>query len=177
MIKQALLNEISHYRDILGPIPLDLVRRWMQCDDIEVQGQSAELLSYAPYWERITPAVEENELGDLLLPYFKRCLIENPSSDLADSRYSIARELVSWFSAQQAEKDVFSQTFLLRIKEMLATLYIQSGKEIRNAVIDGFLEHVLEEQRWRPFFKDWKSHSLLRIAYNRAMKWAIKHER
>lgn len=177
MNTDTILKDIERYRDSSGPIPLGLVKEWMQSDDIEVQGQTADLLSYAPQCERIEPAASNIELEELLFPYYKRCFMEDPSSDLADSRYGIARELVMWFSAVPTDDDIYEQTYLLRLKELLTSLYAECEEEVRDAIIYGFLEHVLEEPRWRPFFADWQAHPVLASAYQTAMEWATEHER
>jgi hypothetical protein len=171
------LRMIEQYRDSSGPIPLDAVRAWMESSDIRVQGQAADMISYPPQCDRIEPPLGERELEQLLIPYYRRCFLDDPRSDLADSRYGVATEMAGWFAAVPQEANVFEQGFVRSLEELLKAMYLAGPEEIRRAVVHGALEHILEEPRWRPFFRDWELHPVLSDGYRRAMEWARLHER
>ncbi len=177
MTAGEMVAEIEECRDSSGPIPLSVVRKWMLCDDIEVQGQTSDLVTYPPWWERIEPPLGEDELTGFLLRYYRRCFLEDPVSDLADSRYGIAREIVEWYAAVPQEEDVLQQGFLSHVKGLLRSLYVEGADDVRDAIVCGALEHILEDPRWRSFFSDWQAEPALAAAYGRAMDWAVAHER
>jgi len=176
MCAKCILEEILAYRQAWGGIPADRVRYWMQSCDIEVQGAIADLLTYPPYWERVDPPISEEELERFLFPYYKRCFMEDPDGEWAATRYGAAREIVGWYKAVPSTVDLGSQTFLLHMKKWLEEVYTDGDEDIREAIITGALEHILEQLRWRTFFADWQTDPALVVAYDQAMQWAREHE-
>lgn len=157
-------------------IPLGTIKRWMGSDSIEVAGAVADLVTYAPYHERIEPPLSQEELEAFLFSYYERCMREDLEGEWAANRYGAAREIVGWFRAVPEDECVSSQSFLVHMKHWLAALYKASGSDIRTAIVTGMLEHVLEEPRWRGFFSDWRLDHELRDAYDEALRWAVEHE-
>jgi hypothetical protein len=51
-------------------------------------------------------------------------------------------------------------------------LYRAGDEGIKRAVVDGILEHLLEEKGLRKFFADWKADPQLKTAYDEAQLWA-----
>lgn len=76
-----IYDEIDQYKNTNLDIPLNSLVRWMQSDDIEVMGEVADIITYPPYYQRICPALAEYELGEYLMNYYERCLIENPHNE------------------------------------------------------------------------------------------------
>lgn len=177
MTEGDALHEVLSVRTTTEPIPQDKVRNWLLNNDIEVQGAAADLITYPPYWDRVEPQLSALEYQEFLLPYYERCLREDPSGEWSLSRYETAHVIVDWFSAVPKDADVQEQEFLALIKTWLSRLYIESSEEIKDAIICGALEHILEEPRWRPVFKDWSETPELAKAYEQAMEWAVEHER
>lgn len=177
MSDKHFLRDIEQYRDSGGPIPVHLVKSWMESTDIDVLGQVADLITYPPQWERIEPPLEEEDMEEFLLSYYRRCILEDPKSDLADSRYGIGSVILGWFDAVPREAEVADQRFLLRVKHLLSLLYVGGNQDVRDAIVCGALEHILEDTRWRTFFADWQEDSSLRSGYERALAWAVQHAR
>jgi hypothetical protein len=174
----SILAEISSLMSSLrAVIPLESIQLWMRSDNIEVLGAVADLVTLAPHSNRIVPPVPEVCLETFLFPYYARCLREDPDGEWSDTRYGVGSLIVGWYSAAPKDEDVFEQFFLLRMKTWMASVYLVADAEIRTALVNGALEHILEEPRWRPFFADWRYDPHLSVAYLAAMEWATEHER
>lgn len=171
------LREVVARIESSGPISAETVRSWMRSPSVEVLGAVSHIVTYPPYWERITPPLDEEELAGFLFALYERCMREDPQGDWALSRYEATRELVGWFDAVPGDEDLGEQTFVLGLKKWLAELYRASAEDVREAIVCGALEHILEDPRWRPYFSDWHDDPALREAYLRAMEWAMAHER
>ena len=50
-----------------------------------------------------------------------------------------------------------------------------SAEEITAAIETRFLEHVLEQERLRPWFEDWASDERLRESWEAALAWGKAH--
>lgn len=58
----------------------------------------------------------------------------------------------------------------------VTALYLASDDDVRTAIETGFLEHVLEDEEFRPSFAAWSEDDRLRPAWRAALAWA-KHIR
>ena len=54
-------------------------------------------------------------------------------------------------------------------------MFLQGDDDIRNAIEQGFLEHVLETAALRRHFEHWSMDEQLRPAWTRAMEWGKAH--
>ncbi|MCE5198856.1 MAG: hypothetical protein ABFD54_00280 [Armatimonadota bacterium] len=174
---KEILRKIEIYMSSQADIPLDDVRSWMHHDSIDVIGAVADIVTYLPYYERVRPPLPQEELEAFLFKYYERCLREDPKSEWAASRYAVGQEITGWFTAVPKSEDTHLQTFLLRMKHWMSQLYLAADSEVRNAIVTGALEHILEEPRWREFFLDWRNDPNLSEAYDQAIEWAVEHER
>jgi len=155
----------------------DKVKLWMMSSNLEVLGAVHELVTYHPYWELINPPLDETYLLAFLITFYKRCLQEDPKGEWVLSRYETAAVITSRFQALPPNENPEKHILLIKLKDLLAQSYLSDDPELQTAVITGALEHILEETRFRDFFRDWIEHPQLKQAYNLALEWAICHER
>jgi len=150
---------------------------WTKSASLEDLQILSELIFKKSFYERISPFLSINDYQNLLLGYYRRCIIENPKNDDLTSRYEACWELLSWFNNLWKDKDE-NHKQLLEIKEYLSDLYRNGDKEIRHAIIYAVLEHLFENATIRRFFYDWKDCPLLSDAYKSASLFgdALKSE-
>lgn len=150
----------------------------MLSNDDEVLGAVVELVTYSDSWERIEPPLDWDEVEPFMLAQYERFIdMDVQDAEWAPSRYGACAGLLSWFRVVPADTDVLDQDFLCRLKDWMRRIYLEGDQAIKDAIVCGALEHILEEPRWRGFFKDWDEDLDLHVAYERAMEWAIAHER
>ena len=101
---------------------------------------------------------------DFLPSYFIDCIVENPDSDWADSRYLATIGFSSWFR-EICSNSKCNRNYILMIVKRLSDLYLNSNDDIREAIINGFLEHVLHDSYCEPYFNNWKHNTVLNSAY------------
>lgn len=160
-----------------GNIPLEQVRLWMKDRDMEVQGAVAHIMTDPSLYERVQPSLEDSDYENFLPGYYERCLKDDPEGRWADSRYGAAWLIAEWFVAVPADEDVSDQPFLDILRDVLARVYKDGGEDVRESIVTGVLNPVLEEARWRPYFEVWREDSALRDAYEAALAWGVEHER
>lgn len=169
MSRDPVIEEISRQSSSSGSISIDTVRTWMQNDDIEVMGALWDkIVSEDSVVRRIEPTLVLEEAERFIMRYFERVVLENPDGEWSDSRYSILTTIASFFQDASADRD---DPFLADLKVFLARMYIEGNSEIRNAIVTGALEHIMEQRRWREFYKDWCDDPILGQAYNEALEW------
>lgn len=170
------LSAIVQAHQSSQPIPLDLVEEWMKSDDLEVLGAVCALVTDESSRYRISPSLATERLTDFLLCYYSLCFEEDPKGVWAMSRFEAARHIVGWFRGHP-QGSAATNLFPMKLKNWLATSYRNGDESIRSAIVDGALEHILEEARWREFFIDWCTNPELKTAYDSAVSWAIDHNR
>jgi len=173
--KDTIIQEMIAYHHSSVSIPRTKIYQWMQYKDIDIMGITADFVTWASYIERIDEEIEQKDLEAFLFEYYERCLDEDPDTDWAETRYGACRTMISWFRAIPDDVDPASCSFIVHMKDWLTDVYLKSGEDIRDAIVAGALEHILEQKRWWDFFQDWKENPALRPAYERAMEWAVDH--
>ena len=144
---------------------------WMRADDLVVLGGVYYMLFDGRFHRRIVPPLTLDEYLDFTLPYYARCLREDPDLPYASSRYTAGWDLASWFTKLWRDKAV-SRDALRRVKNWLAETYRSANDEARQAIISATLEHIFEEKGVRQFFGDWEKDPLLAIAYAEAVNFS-----
>jgi len=159
-----------------GPISRTEAEAWMQSDDLQILGLVVQAFVDYGDLERIEPRLDMQVVYDFLLKYYERCIREDPQCEWADRRYVVGDHIVPWYHGAPETGDEPRQEFLTRVKQLLARLYLDGDEDVRDAIVCGTIEHILEQPRWREFFKDWCDDPILRGAYDYAMEWAAKPE-
>lgn len=152
-------------------IAKDRVEDWMTSDDLEVLGALHAFLSKGRNLDRIKPSFSRDELGAFSMRYFGRCLRENREGDWAHSRYGAARDVSSWFAGLW-RRGPDERVLVEEIKTWLGAMYKSADSELKRCIVDGALEHMLEEKAVQTFFADWKADPELAIAFAEASEWS-----
>ncbi|PYV54963.1 MAG: hypothetical protein DMG91_13315 [Acidobacteria bacterium] len=154
-----------------GSIPkVDLIEG-ISGDDPELAGAVYDIITTDRLKKRIEPPLADEELENLLMPYFERCILTDPKGEWTLTRYSAAWEaqgcmLKGW------DNDGGSSKSFARWKKWMERLYRAGDEAIKRAIVDGILEHLFEKKGLRQFFADWKADSELKTAYEEAQLWA-----
>jgi hypothetical protein len=142
-----------------------------EADDIETLGLLYRLTSEA--FGRIQPPLDLNETCTLIRQYLLRCIEESPECDGVLRRYEAAAVLESWFDHLVDLEG--SELVLQQAATAITELYLRGDVGIRDAIQNGFLEHLLEQSRLRKFFEHWSGDPRLRPAWNAALSWGKAH--
>lgn len=159
-----------------GPISRAEAEAWMKSDDLQILGLVVQAFVDYGDLERIEPRLDMQVVYDFLLRYYERCIREDPECEWADGRYVVGLHIVPWYHNAPEVIGESLLGFLADIKQLLRRLYLEGDEDVRDAIVCGTIEHILEQPRWREFFKDWCDDPILRGAYDYAMEWALKHE-
>jgi hypothetical protein len=147
---------------------------WMKSDDIEALGALYHLLMGGQRKPEVDPPLQFEDFHRFLLGYYERCMVENPKSRWADSRYTAGWDLVNWLSSVWAEgrKEVFAEW-----KAWLERVYRAGDSEVRECLVNATLEHLFERRKLAKAFDDWKNDPLLGEALSSAMEWSANDGR
>jgi hypothetical protein len=160
-------HEILDAANSEHPIAYERFIIWTKSTSLEDLQILSELIFKKSFYNKISPFLSINDYQNLLLRYYRRCIIENPKDDDLTSRYEACWELLSLFNNLWKDKEK-NHKQLLEIKEYFSDLYLNGDKEIQYAIIYAVLEHLFENIDIRKFFYDWKDRSLLGDAYKSA---------
>jgi hypothetical protein len=58
------------------------------------------------------------------------------------------------------------------VRDELARLYVSGDADVKDQVVNGALEHILEEPVCREDFRGWKLNPELRQAFSEALEWS-----
>lgn len=131
---------------------------FFESGDVEVMGALANFLTYPRCRRSVRPPLEDKRVYTFLLAYWKRCIIENPDSPWALSRYGAALDI-------HAAWDVFDcEGGLKALVQMLETVYLEGDQAIRVCLETGLFEHFPRDPALRELLLAWKKNPLLRKA-------------
>lgn len=156
-----------------APVPRSKVIEWMRTDDLEAAGALYHFVTEQQCLNRIEPHIEISHAVKFIADYYARCIKEDNEGDWADSRYSACWDFVNWFGGLWRDKSV-PRKVLQDLKTWLTELYKSGDADIREAIVNGALEHLFETKEFAKFFADWKQDALLSKAYSDAMLWPEK---
>ena len=144
------------------------ILKWMTSPRLDIQGALYVLTNIA--WDRIKPELTMQATCQFILDYYRRCIVENPTSgDYILNRYEAGWEMANWLKALYAGQPETSE-ILLNAENLLKEIYIQGDKETKECIINGILEHVFEEQSMVSLFDNWRKIPQLKIAYDEALE-------
>jgi hypothetical protein len=153
------------------PIARQRVLDWMQTDDIECMGAIHSVIT--EHYDRVQPALQFDEYHSFVLTYFQRCLLEDPQSEWAATRYGAGHAFIGWFVWAWRRPERRTST-IPELKEWLAALYLAGDADVRTALVQATLEHLFENPEVVEYFSDWREHPVLSTAYDEAMEW-VEH--
>lgn len=146
------------------------VRVWLASNDLEVLGATYALVPDKLQFSMIAPPIEFDDFVNFIKHYLGRCIIENPDSEWAHSRYEAARDVVGWFLYFWNDKK--DRKIVGGIKDWICDLYLNGSEDVKKCLVHGALEHLFERKDVLDYFYDWKSSSELRRAYDEAVEWS-----
>jgi hypothetical protein len=168
---KEFLFAIASDEDRQGPISKADIAAGIRSDDTELAGAIYDIVTTDKLRKRIEPPVVGEELENLLMPYFERCILTDPKGEWTLTRYSAAWEAQGCMLKLWDSEGGSSKSFS-RWKKWMEKLYRAGDEGIKRALVDGILEHLFEEKGVRQFFADWKTNPELKIAYDEAQLWA-----
>lgn len=152
------------------PIPLERVRRWLTVGSLEAQGLLYDLLWNEAAVARIVPPLPKPEAIRYLLSFLRRCVIDDPDSDWAPSRYIALHDLARWFKVAASDSQCEDEAQALQM--LLRDLWKEGSEDVRAAVVCGALEHILEDRRTARFFEAWEEDEELASALRTTREWS-----
>lgn len=175
----GMLEDIlTHFEEITGVINTDIIPRekidlWMQSNDMEVLGAVRYLILDKRYYMRINPPLSIYDYQKFLLPYYERCILENPDGKWSETRYEAGWSIVNWFIHLWDDKSV-SRQVIKELKIWIEKLYKQGNEEVRKCIVTATLEHLFVKKKIAKYFIDWREDDTLCHGYNEAMGYSEK---
>jgi len=157
-------------------VPKESVLTWMRTSDLSVRGVLYTMLTTRDRAACISPPLKYEDYDQFVWSYLFDCIEKNPDDEWADSRYLAANQLAAWFVGFWTDEAV-PRDRLVEIKDMLARHYQHANSEVREALINGVLEHIFEHQGVPAFFADWQRDETLLVAYKEAQAWSSHRKR
>jgi hypothetical protein len=158
-----------------GTIPRAQVISWIEAtsdSDLSTLSKLYRLTGEGFY--RIQPEMGREPTCVLIRRYLLGCIREGVTeNEEIQERYEAAGSLHVWFRHLVAMEGTSS--VLSSAANAVKNLYLESGREVRDAIETGFLEHALESKALRPYFEDWASDARLQASWNRALAWGEAH--
>lgn len=154
------------------PVAKARVDAWMQSSDIEVLGALYAFLTNENL-TRVTPPLTQLEMWNFCERYLERCLREDPKGQWAHSRYAAAWDIASLIGKLWANRAA-DRSALLRSRDWLARVYGDSESSVKEAIVNGTMEHLFENRNIKSLFEAWRDDPVLGEAYERAAEWSEK---
>lgn len=152
-------------------VPVEQLREWMHRPEIEVQAAIYDLVTSAERLKKVVPDMKFEDHLAFMPSFLSRCIIEDPDSEIALSRWEAAMELMGWFGSLWDNSSV-NKSVLSGVKDQIRKLYLQGDADVRKAVVQGTLEHLFENASIRDFFADWLDDPTLQRAFQAAAEWS-----
>ncbi|AVP96196.1 hypothetical protein C7S18_02860 [Ahniella affigens] len=137
--------------------------------DLDTQGALFDLLQQESFWDRINPSLDHAVLDRLYIEYLLQCVIQGRESDWCESRYLACYGLNAIIRDRFQNNDLAGFT---ELQQALARLYRDFGEPVRDAVVNGCLEHLFDDPAIRAAFSDWQSDAVLHEAYLRGCQFS-----
>jgi hypothetical protein len=154
-------------------VPKSRVLEWMRSPDLEVRGALYSMITDAERAARIKPALQFEDYYAFVLDYLEQCIEEGPDGEWTDSRYLAGHQLVAWIN-NFWNNEAVPRARLTEIKHRLANLYKRGDEDVRDAVLNGVLEHLFENRQVANYFSDWERDPALARVYDDALLWRKK---
>lgn len=168
---KAFLFAIAEDEEREGAIPKADIVTGIRSDDAELAGAVYDIVTTDKLRKRIEPPLADEELENLLIPYFERCILTDPQGERTLTRYGAAWEAQDCILDTWESEGGSSESFV-KWKKWMEKLYRAGDEKIKRAIVDGILEHLFEKKGLRQSFADWKADSELKTAYDEAQLWA-----
>lgn len=143
---------------------------WAESSDPELVELALHAVSCCN--DRIDPPVDEKTYFEILLRAIRISLTARKDSEWL-SPYLLSRTLLSFLDdlATRTGKSEYS-AFLTRLEDSLYRLAREDGQLDERALVDGYLEHLFEDEGRRELFSRWKGEPRLAGFYREACEWS-----
>lgn len=149
-------------------IPLSQVLCWLDSTELTVRGAAFAYLEKPNCVARFSPPITQDQFDDRYLNYLKECILEDLTDEWVHSRYEATWALASWFKRAIARDKTHPR--LINLRQWLGETY-KAMPTLRAALINGFLEHVIEQGSVAAFFSVWEKDWELSTALLQARHW------
>jgi hypothetical protein len=167
---KAILKAFGDARQATEVAKADVLS-WMNSTDIQVQGAISQILLDHPERTRaIRPPLDREDYELFLRSYLARCIREDPDGEWPHPRYVAGHAVVAWMLGHWRRGELEPRDVEVW-KSWIRDLYLMGDEKVRDAVVNGILEHLFEERAMRKLFADWREHPELRVAYELACEW------
>ena len=92
-----VIAEIETHIESTEPILKATVLAWLHSDELEVRGAAEYVLMERDACKRVHPYLSARDYVDFMMPYYERCLKENPDGEYAPSSFMAGAEIVGGF--------------------------------------------------------------------------------
>ena len=158
-----------------GTIPKERVLLWIDAasdSDLPTLAKLYRLTGEGYY--RIQPDLGMERTCALIQRYLLECIRQNVTGDdEIESRFGACMSLHLWL--RHLAEIGCDAAVVTRVAEAVTKLFLESEKDVRNAIETGFLEHALETAALRPYFEHWAADPRLQEAWRECLKWGEAH--
>lgn len=144
---------------------------WTQSADVDLEAIAFEALTSSP--ARVVGNID----ADFAEEFFFRHLLASLSQQTRPAQilgaplpYIAAHEIAARYKELRLQ-NTFPR-LLESVRDELARLYLSGDADVKDRVLNGALEHILEEPVCREDFEGWKRDPELSHALSEALKWS-----
>jgi hypothetical protein len=142
---------------------------WAQSGNLELMGAAFHALTSSALVKGEIDGVEADRfLVTYLLSVLEGCGVD---PEIFQMPPTVAAHELAHLYKHWRESASPSDEKLRYIRDELSRLYVSGNEKQRRRVVDGALEHILEDPSCQPDFEDWKDNPLLASAIGEAMAW------
>lgn len=161
------LKDIVSELDKSAPIRREVIKGWMDTQDIEAMGALMSLLADQKHSQRIDPPIVFEEYFPFAARYYERSIRDNPDGEWSDSRTTAGYDFAKWF-IQLWEDRTSYESKIKQLEMLLKKLYEEGDEKFRSDLVIMVLEHLFQDPEIADYFADWQKDSLLSPAYAEA---------
>jgi hypothetical protein len=151
-------------------IPWQEFISWMQSGDVELEGAAFEALTCSP--TRVVGNIDADVADEFFFRYLLASLSQQRPPPQIFERplpYIAAYEVAARYKELRLRGT--SPRLLESVRDELARLYLSGDADVKDRVVNGALEHILEEPACREDFRGWKLNPELSHALSKALEW------
>lgn len=172
-MNNAIIEAINNAKKHNVKIPLSHIEKWSGSLDVDVMGAVFYILTDENCYANITPSPKIESYNDFFLRYFEYCILNDPDSNWADSRYTACYNVTKWFKYLWRNNKK-NQLALKKIKTWLENICKQGDSNIQKSIEYGILEHLLDRNDVLNFFSNWKTDKSLKLVLDESLKYSKK---
>lgn len=128
---------------LMQSIEKEMLLRLLTSNDIHVLGAAYDAICEPDIVSRVQPALDSDEVYSFVRFYLSRCIVEDPTSSFADSRYSACHSAARWLKQFGGSSDP-NRPFLGF--DWIILLYKSHDSSVKLAIETGIFEHLSRKQ-------------------------------